>query len=149
MSSNVNVVVCSGNLCADPELTATPSGSSVCKLRVAVNESVKDAASGEWKERANYFSVDVWGARGEACGKYLHKGDRVTIDGRLRWRSWEAEDGKKREAVSITAHNVEWPPKGESAKPAGDAFSQAKDIAKDAQAAPDDDPFDDGDSIPF
>ena len=82
-----------GNLTRDPELRSLPSGTSVCKLRVAVNSRRKDAASGEWVDKPNYFDVTVWGAQGENCATYLSKGRPVAVDGRLEWREWEAQDG--------------------------------------------------------
>jgi single-strand DNA-binding protein len=107
MSGNINSVIVIGNLTRDPELKATPSGTSVCTLRVAVNESVKDQASGEWHDKPNYFSVDVFGGQADACVQYLSRGRQVGIQGRLRWREWE-RDGQKREAVSIVADNVQF-----------------------------------------
>ena len=61
MAGSINSVIVIGNLTRDPELKATPSGTSVCSLRIAVNDQVKDQASGEWVEKANYFTVDVFG----------------------------------------------------------------------------------------
>lgn len=95
-----------GNLTRDPELRNTPSGTSVCSLRVAVNTRYKDA-SDEWQERAHYFNVTVWGAQGESCAKYLAKGRQIAVDGRLEWHEWESENGK-REAVEIVADRVQF-----------------------------------------
>src|SRR5690606_40239270 len=108
-ASNVNVVVITGNLTRDPELRSLPSGSSVCKLRVAVNTRRKNGATGEWEDKPNYFDVTVWGAQGENCANYLSKGRPVAIEGRLEWREWEAKDGSgKRQAVSIVANSVQF-----------------------------------------
>ena len=107
-ASNVNVVVITGNLTKDPELRSLPSGTSVCKLRVAVNSRRKDGQSGEWVDKPNYFDVTVWGAQGENCANYLSKGRPVAVDGRLEWREWEAQDGSKRQAVEIIANNVQF-----------------------------------------
>jgi single-strand DNA-binding protein len=102
------VVVITGNLTRDPELRSTPGGTSVCKLRVAVNSRRKDGASGEWVDKPNYFDVTVWGAQGENCANYLSKGRPVAVDGRLDWREWEAQDGSKRQAVEIIANSVQF-----------------------------------------
>ena len=107
-SSNINRVIITGNLTADPELRALPSGSSVCKLRVAVNTRRKDGASGEWQDKPNYFDVTVWGNQGENCAKYLSKGRPVAVDGRLDWREYQANDGTKREAIEIVADSVQF-----------------------------------------
>ena len=108
MPSSVNVVVLIGNLTRDPELRATAGGTSVCKLGLAVNERAKDPATGEWGERPNYFDIDVFGAQGESCAQYLTKGRQVAVEGRLRWRSWETQEGQKRSAVSIVANSVQF-----------------------------------------
>jgi single-strand DNA-binding protein len=108
MPSNINRVVLVGNLTRDPELRTTPSGTSVCKLRLAVNERTKDAATGQWGDRANYFDVTVWGNQGESCAQYLAKGRPVAVDGRLQWREWDAQDGTKRQAVEIVADSVQF-----------------------------------------
>ena len=108
-ATNVNVVVITGNLTKDPELRTTPNGTSVCKLRVAVNSRRKDSASGDWVDKPNYFDVTVWGAQGENCATYLSKGRPVAVEGRLDWREWEAQDGSgKRQAVEIIANSVQF-----------------------------------------
>ena len=106
--ANINRVVLVGNLTRDPELRHTPGGTAVCSLRVAVNTRRKDAATGEWTEKPNYFDVTVWGNQGESCAQYLAKGRPVGIDGRLEWREWEAQDGTKRQAVEIVADSVQF-----------------------------------------
>ncbi|MEK6277832.1 MAG: single-stranded DNA-binding protein [Actinomycetota bacterium] len=108
-ASNINVVAITGNLTRDPELRSTPSGTSVCKLRVAVNSRRKDGQTGEWIDKPNYFDVTVWGAQGENCANYLSKGRPVAVEGRLDWREWEAQDGSgKRQAVEIIANSVQF-----------------------------------------
>jgi single-strand DNA-binding protein len=108
VAGSINSVIVIGNLTRDPELKATPSGTSVCSLRIAVNDQVKDQASGEWVEKANYFTVDVFGRQAETCAQYLARGRQVAVSGRLRWRQWETQDGQKREAVSIAADRVQF-----------------------------------------
>ena len=105
--SNINSAVITGNLTRDPELRSTPSGTSVCKLRVAVNSRRKDQ-SGNWVDKPNYFDVTVWGAQGENCANYLSKGRPVAVQGRLDWREWEAQDGSKRQAIEIIADSVQF-----------------------------------------
>ena len=107
-ASNVNVVVITGNLTKDPELRSTPSGTAVCKLRVAVNSRRKDGQSGEWVDKPNYFDVTVWGAQGENCAQYPSKGRPVAVEGRLDWREWETQEGGKRQAVEIIANSVQF-----------------------------------------
>jgi single-strand DNA-binding protein len=106
-ATNINRVVLTGNLTADPELRSLPSGTSVCKLRVACNTRRKDQ-SGEWVDKPNYFDVTVWGAQGENSARYLSKGRPVAIDGRLEWREWQDKDGNKRQGVDIIADSVQF-----------------------------------------
>ncbi|HXH97404.1 MAG TPA: single-stranded DNA-binding protein [Gaiellaceae bacterium] len=106
--ANINRVVLVGNLTRDPELRHTPSGTPVCKLRIAVNTRQKDSATGQWGDKPNYFDVTVWGNQAESCAQYLSKGRPVGIDGRLDWREWEAQDGSKRQAVEIIADTVQF-----------------------------------------
>jgi single-strand DNA-binding protein len=143
MAASINRVVLVGNLTRDPELRHTPSGMSVCSLRIAVNSRRKDE-SGQWVEKPNYFSVTVWGNQGESCAQYLSKGRPVAIDGRLDWREYE-KDGVKREAIEIVADSVQFLGSRQDAEggapqyvPAG-ASSQADDFTP--SAADDDIPF--------
>ncbi len=106
--ANINRVTITGNLTADPELRALPSGSSVCQLRVAVNTRRKDGQTGEWVDKPNYFNVTVWGAQGENCANYLYKGRPVAVDGRLDWREWQDKEGNKRQSVDIIADTVQF-----------------------------------------
>src|SRR3979411_2593681 len=96
------------NLPTDPELRSLPSGTSVCKLRVACNTRRKNSSTGEWEDKPNYFDVTVWGAQGENCARFLSKGRPGAIDGRLEWREWETQDGGKRQAVDIIADSVQF-----------------------------------------
>ncbi|HZK74002.1 MAG TPA: single-stranded DNA-binding protein [Clostridia bacterium] len=106
--TNINRVVMTGNLTVDPELRSTPSGLSVCHIRLACNTRRKDPVSGEWGDKPNYFNVTVWGAQGENAARYLSKGRPVAIDGRLEWREWEASDGSKRQGTEIIADSVQF-----------------------------------------
>jgi single-strand DNA-binding protein len=131
-ATNINRVVMTGNLTADPELRSLPSGMSVCSLRIACNTRRKDGATGEWVDKPNYFNVTVWGAQGENAARYLSKGRPVAIDGRLEWREWEAQDGAKRQATDIIADSVQFLGSREDAGSGGGAMgngaSQGSDI---------------------
>jgi single-strand DNA-binding protein len=146
--ANINRVVLVGNLTKDPELRHTPSGTAVCKLRLAVNTRQKDQATGEWGDKPNYFDVTVWGNQGENCAQYLSKGRPVAIDGRLEWREWEAQDGTKRQAVEIIAESVQFlgsrgDGEGQSQYiPSSDVAADQSDFVKAGAGAADDDiPF--------
>ena len=106
-ATNINRVVLTGNLTRDPELRSTPSGTSVCSLRLAVNTSRKDA-QGNWVDKPNYFDITVWGRQGENVAQFLSKGRPVAVDGRLEWREFTDKDGNNRQAVEIVADSVQF-----------------------------------------
>jgi single stranded DNA-binding protein len=116
---NVNRVVLVGRLTHDPDLRALPSGSNVCELRLACNSSKKEPDGG-YREKPNYFAVSAYGAAALNVSRYLSRGSRVVVDGRLEWQQWETGDGQKRQAVKILADTVQFldPPNGPHRKPA-------------------------------
>lgn len=121
----MNRVCLIGNLTKDPELRRTSSGAPVCSLRVAVNTRRK--IGDEWQDKPNYFSVSVFGKQGERCAQYLAKGRPVGIDGRLEWREWEGDSGK-REAVEIIADDVRFLGGRDDSQAAASATSSDDDI---------------------
>ncbi len=104
--SNINRVVLVGRLTSDPELRALPSGLAICNLRLACNGSRK-SPEGEYTEKPNFFNVSVFGATGETVHRYMSRGRRIAIDGRLNWSQWETPEGDKRQAVDIVAETVQ------------------------------------------
>jgi single-strand DNA-binding protein len=129
---NINRVVLTGNLTRDPELRHTNGGMAVCSLRIAVNTRKKDAQTGEWGEKPNYFDVTVWGAQGENCANYLSKGRPVAIDGRLEWREYQTQDGQKRQSVDIIADSVQFLGSREGSENGG-RFTPQSDVPADTQ----------------
>jgi single-strand DNA-binding protein len=105
--SSINRVVLVGRLTRDPELRSLPSGQAVCSLRVACNGARKDA-EGDYRERPNYFDVSSFGPVGENVSRYMRKGSRVAIDGRLEWREWEVPEQGRRQAVSVVAEAIQF-----------------------------------------
>lgn len=105
---SINRVVITGNLTRDPELRSTGSGMSVLKLGVAVNDRRKNSSTGEWEDVANFVDVTVFGARAEGLSKYLHKGSKVAVEGKLRWSSWESAGGEKRSKLEVVADDIEF-----------------------------------------
>ncbi|MEA5074981.1 MAG: single-stranded DNA-binding protein [Coriobacteriia bacterium] len=105
---SINRVVISGNLTRDPELRSTGGGTSVLRLGVAVNDRRKNQQTGEWEDYPNFIDVTVFGARGEALSRFLSKGSKVAIEGKLRWRQWETPQGDKRSAIEVIADEVEF-----------------------------------------
>ena len=103
-----------GNLTRDPELRTTPSGHSVCRIRLAVDRmGGKDPATGEWKP--GFVDVDEWGNAGEATARTLKEGALVAFDGRLTFDQWQVEGGGTRSVLKATGH-VQWLPSRSSAE---------------------------------
>src|SRR5262245_52663941 len=101
----LNKVMLIGNLGRDPELRYTASGQAVCDFTVATNESYTDR-DGQRQDRTEWHRVVVWGKQGENCKRYLGKGRRVFVEGRLQTREWEDKSGGKRNTTEIVAQNV-------------------------------------------
>ncbi|HTA15724.1 MAG TPA: single-stranded DNA-binding protein, partial [Solirubrobacteraceae bacterium] len=122
-----------GRLTSDPELRALPSGSTVCSLRLACNATRKNA-DGEYTEKPNFFTVSVFGSSGESVNRYMSRGRRVAVDGRLDWREWETSDGVKRQAVDIVAESVQFlDGRGDSGSPDGTSDDEGSAEAERAE----------------
>lgn len=144
-ATNINRVVMTGNLTKDPELRSLPSGTSVCEFRLGCNTRGKEGD--EWVDQPNYFNVKVYGPHGENCAQWLHKGRPVAIDGKLKWREWEAQDGTKRQAIDIIADNVQFLGSRDGTEGDGTDYVQEYGpvpVGATAAAAQDD-----GEDIPF
>ncbi len=131
---DVNKVIIVGNLTKDPDLRNTGAGTSVCELRIANNVNVKK--DGNWDTKVNFFQVNVWGPQGENCEKYLSKGSRILIEGRLDWQMWE-KDGQTNSRVLIQADRVDFL----SMKPKENGAKSEGETEKAEEPAPDDIPF--------
>jgi len=105
MARGVNKVILVGNLGQDPELRYTGSGTAVCNLRLATNESYKDAG-GEWVERTEWHSIVAWSRLAEICNEYLKKGSQVYFEGSLQTRSYEDKDGNTKYVTEVKAKEM-------------------------------------------
>lgn len=94
-----------GNATRDPEVRQTTGGQSVCSFGVATNRVWKDS-SGNRQEETEFHNVVAWGRLAEICGQYLGKGRKVFVEGRLKTREWETQDGQKRRTTEIIAENM-------------------------------------------
>jgi single-strand DNA-binding protein len=101
-----NTSTITGNLVRDPELRFTSSGQPVANFAVADNRRWQDRSTGEWNETTTYLDIVAWGPLGEHAAGSLHKGDRVTVTGRLDQRSWENGDGERRTKLELVASDV-------------------------------------------
>ena len=117
--SDTNIVCIKGRLTKSAELKYTQNQKPFVNFSIAVNESIKDSATGEWSSRANYFDVTAWGKYGEAVAKYMTKGREILISGHLRQDRWTNQEGKTQTRVGIIADNFELlrEPKGTPASP--------------------------------
>ena len=106
MAKGINKVILIGNLGQDPELKYTGNGTAVCNMRLATNESYKDA-SGEWVDKTEWHSVVAWSRLAEICGEYLKKGSQVYFEGSLQTRQWEDKDGNTRYTTEIKAREMQ------------------------------------------
>src|SRR6187551_2860671 len=103
--SGVNKVILVGRLGKDPEVRNLENGAVVANFSIATSESYKDRTTGEKKEITEWHNIVVWRALAEISQKYLHKGDMVYIEGKLRTRSWE-KDGVTRYTTEIVGDNM-------------------------------------------
>jgi single-strand DNA-binding protein len=107
MARGVNKVILIGNLGADPETRAMPSGSTVANLRVATSESWRDKQTGEQQERTEWHRVAFFGRLAEVAGEYLRKGSQVYIEGSLRTRKWQDKQGNERYSTEIIGNDLQ------------------------------------------
>ena len=99
---NFNRVILAGNMTRDPELRFTNDGIPVCSFGIAVNR-VRSRS-----EEVDFFNISAWRELGETIANYKKKGDPILVEGRLQYRTWEAQDGSKRSAVDVVADNVQF-----------------------------------------
>ncbi|MDP2600077.1 MAG: single-stranded DNA-binding protein [Deltaproteobacteria bacterium] len=105
--ASVNRVILIGNLGADPEKRYTGTGNAVCNLRIATNERWTDK-QGQKQERTEWHRVVVYGPQAENCAKYLSKGRPVYIEGSIRSRSWEDQQGQTKYITEVIAQRVQF-----------------------------------------
>jgi single-strand DNA-binding protein len=107
MARGINKVILIGNLGADPETRAMPSGTTVANLRVATSESWRDKQSGEQQERTEWHRVALFGRLAEIAAEYLKKGSQVYIEGSLRTRKWQDKQGNERYSTEIIGNELQ------------------------------------------
>jgi single-strand DNA-binding protein len=101
--AGINKVILVGNLGQDPELRYTPNGIAVCTLRMATSESYTDRASGERITNTEWHNVVLWRGLAETAGKYLKSGSQVFIEGKLKTRNWQDQQGQQRYTTEVVA----------------------------------------------
>ena len=105
---SINRVNISGNLTRDPELRATAGGSQILNFGMAVNDRRRNPQTNEWEDRPNYVDCVVFGNRAESLSNLLSKGMKVAIEGKLRYSSWETQDGQKRSKLEVVVDEIEF-----------------------------------------
>lgn len=109
---SINRVTISGNLTRDPELRATAGGTQVLSFGVAVNDRRRNPQNGEWEDYPNFVDCTMFGTRAEAVSRYLSKGSKVAIEGKLRYSSWERE-GQRRSKLEVIIDEIEFLSRGQ------------------------------------
>ena len=104
---SINRVIISGNLTRDPELRSTAAGMPVLGFGVAVNDRRKNQQTGEWEDYPNFIDCTMFGARAESLSRFLSKGTKVSVEGKLRWSQWE-RDGQKRSKIEVIVDELEF-----------------------------------------
>ena len=132
---NLNLVIVSGRLVADPELRYTPKGTAVCSFRIAVSRYYRDRDAGGFKEETSFFNVVVWDRMAEMAGERLRKGSPVLLEGTLRSRSYETQDGSRRYVVEVVSRRLQFLEKAPSA---GEVSPEADSAGPDGN---EEDPF--------
>lgn len=106
---SINRVNISGNLTRDPELRSLSSGTQVLSFGVAVNDRVRNQTTGNWEDRPNYVDCVVFGNRAEPLNRFLSKGSKVAIEGKLRWSQWQdKQTGSNRSKLEVVVDQVEF-----------------------------------------
>ena len=104
---SINRVAISGNLTRDPELRQTAGGMAFLGFGVAVNDRRKNQQTGEWEDYPNFIDCTMFGARAQSVSRFLSKGSKVAIEGKLRWSQWE-RDGQKRSKIEVIVDEIEF-----------------------------------------
>ena len=107
MARGINKVILIGNLGVDPETRYMPSGGAVTNIRLATSESWKDKNSGEMQERTEWHRVVFFNRLAEIAAEYLRKGSKVYIEGSLRTRKWQGQDGQDRYTTEIVGNEMQ------------------------------------------
>ena len=105
MTTSINSVCITGNVGNDPDLRSTSAGTSVLRFNVAVNDRVN--VDGEWTDRASWVTCVMFGNRADAVSRFLTKGSRVAVHGKLRESTWQAQDGSKRSKLEVMVGEVD------------------------------------------
>lgn len=148
MARGINKVILIGNLGADPEVRRTGSGNAMTTLSLATSESWKDKQSGEQQERTEWHRIVLFNRLAEIAGDYLHKGSKVYIEGSLRTRKWQDQNGADRYTTEVLGNQLQMlDARGGSGDGMGSSGGSNRSQAPATADAPPSNDFDD--DIPF
>lgn len=105
---SINRVNITGNLTRDPELRATAGGTQMLAFGVAVNDRRKNPQTGAWEDVPNFVDCIVFGQRAEAVSRFISKGSKVAIEGKLRYSSWETKEGQRRSKLEVIVDEIDF-----------------------------------------
>ncbi len=128
---NVNKVLLTGRLTADPETRQTTGGQSVTTVRLATSRTWNDQVKGK-QEQTEFHTIILWGKLGEISQKYLTKGQLAFFEGRLQTRNWQDQTGNKRYTTEIIAENMQMGPRPNGAPSGGGSFNRPASLASSA-----------------
>ncbi len=149
-SRSLNKVLLIGNLTRDPEVRYTPNQTAVCSFGLATNREWA-SQSGEKQSSVEFHNLVVWSKLAEICKSYLHKGDKIYVEGRLQTREWDGKDGVKRRTTEVVVENMIML----NSKTGGSSFESAPMPSSEnmpsapAEEATEDLPVDNDSDIPF
>jgi single-strand DNA-binding protein len=101
-----NKLILVGNLTRDPEHKQLPSGQTVCRLGLAINRPYYNKQTAAMVQEVCYIDIDVWGSQADSCKQFLEKGRSILVEGRLKFDSWDDQQGQKRSKHSVVADRV-------------------------------------------
>jgi len=104
--ASYNRVIMMGNLTRDPEYKQLTSGQTVCRFGLASNRQFKNRQTGAMIQEVCFVDIDVWGPQADVCNQYLQKGRGVLVEGRLKFDSWQDNEGQRRSKHSVVADRV-------------------------------------------
>ena len=105
---SINRVNITGNLTRDPELRATAGGTQMLAFGVAVNDRRKNPQTSAWEDVPNFVDCIVFGSRAEAVSRFITKGSKVAIEGKLRYSSWETKEGQRRSKLEVIVDEIDF-----------------------------------------
>ena len=145
MSGSVNKVILIGNLGKDPDVRHLENGASVANFPIATSENYKDRKTGEKVSQTEWHNIVVWRGLADIAERFLKKGDKIYIEGKLRTRSWQDQEGNNRYTTEVIADNLTMLGKApENSNP-----HPTTAVASDAKTNDDFSGPDDTDDLPF